>query len=69
VQDGLTGDEVKARLAEQKMTVWVSPVSSTRIDLEARGLSEVVRASVHYYNTEAEIAALVDAIRELAARA
>lgn len=69
MQEGLSGDEVKARLAVQKMNVWVSQVSSTRIDFEARALSEVVRASVHYYNTEAEITALVDAIQNLTAQA
>ncbi len=30
--------------------------------MEARGLSEVVRASVHCYNTEAEVERLVGAL-------
>jgi selenocysteine lyase/cysteine desulfurase len=30
-------------------------VTSTRIDMEDRGLSELVRASVHYYNSEDEV--------------
>lgn len=67
----MSGNEVKACLAEQKVTVWVSLVSfwgeDTEIDFEARASSEVVRASVQYYNSE--ITALVNAIRELTAQA
>jgi len=53
--EGLGAAEVKARLAAQRINVTVSTVNSTRFDMEARRLEPLVRASVHYYNTEDEI--------------
>jgi cysteine desulfurase/selenocysteine lyase len=35
--------------------VDVSSVADTRLDLEARGLDRMIRASIHYFNTEDEI--------------
>lgn len=46
----------------QRMNVRVTPLSSTRIDMEQRGLTAMVRASVHYYNTDEEIVRFVDAL-------
>ncbi len=37
------------------INVAVSPPSSTLLDAEARRLPDLVRASVHYYNTEEEV--------------
>jgi cysteine desulfurase/selenocysteine lyase len=53
--DGMPASAVKTSLAAQAMNVTISTTSSTRFDMEARGLSEIVRSSVHYYNDEAEI--------------
>lgn len=53
--DDVASGVVKDRLALHNINVWTSPCRSTRLDMEARGLADVVRASVHYYNTEAEI--------------
>jgi cysteine desulfurase / selenocysteine lyase len=46
---------VRAALGEAGINVWVSESDDTRVDFEARGLERLVRASVHYYNTEDEI--------------
>ena len=59
---GTDADEVHRRLAKRRINVSVSRVSSTRLDMEARGLSDLVRASVHYYNTEEEIARFCSAL-------
>jgi len=59
---GVGGQVVKERLAAQSINVTVSRTPSTRLDMEDRGLSEVVRASVHYFNSEAEVDRFVEAI-------
>jgi cysteine desulfurase/selenocysteine lyase len=61
--EGHAANDVMQRLKEQGIAVRVSERSSTRIDMERRGLEELVRASVHYYNTEEEIERLCEAIR------
>ncbi len=61
----LSPAEVMARLAEQRMMVRVSPRASTLLDMNRRGLEAVVRASVHYYNTEDEVDAFCAAVAEL----
>lgn len=48
-------EELRRALLEQRINVSTTTVTSTRLDMEARHLSEMVRASVHYYNTEEEI--------------
>jgi selenocysteine lyase/cysteine desulfurase len=47
--------ETARRLGDAGISVWVSEKDSARIDFETRGIAAVVRASVHYFNTEAEI--------------
>jgi selenocysteine lyase/cysteine desulfurase len=55
VVPGVAPDVVKARLAERRINVTVTGTAGTRLDMEARRLADLVRASVHYYNTEDEV--------------
>jgi cysteine desulfurase / selenocysteine lyase len=53
--DGMEPDKIKNELDSRKINVTVSRKSSTLIDMQSRGLEDLVRASVHYYNTEEEV--------------
>ena len=56
---------IKAALRAASINVSVSPARGTLLDMRARGLREVVRASVHYYNTEAELDRMADELARL----
>ncbi|MBA2681871.1 MAG: aminotransferase class V-fold PLP-dependent enzyme, partial [Ktedonobacteraceae bacterium] len=58
-------EQIRQGFAQHSINVSVSGRSSTRLDMEARGLEEVVRASVHYYNTEEEIERFCAALTRL----
>lgn len=62
---GSEPSEIKQALATQQINVTTSGIGSTRLDMEARGLKVVVRASLHYYNTEEEIDQLVSALSRI----
>ncbi|SFB56671.1 Selenocysteine lyase/Cysteine desulfurase [Amycolatopsis marina] len=62
--EGVAPEDVKTWLGVRGINVSVSRVPSTRLDMENRGIDELVRASVHYYNTEREIQLLLEAVRE-----
>jgi cysteine desulfurase / selenocysteine lyase len=64
---GLGAQEVRSRLARQRIAVGANGVPYTPLDMTARNLREIVRASVHYYNTAAEIERLVSAVASIAA--
>jgi cysteine desulfurase / selenocysteine lyase len=59
---GFAAREVGERLSQRGINVSVSIADYARLDLPARGLTELVRASVHYYNTENEIDRLLDVL-------
>ena len=65
VKDGLSSDDIKIRLRAERVNVSVSPPSSTLLDTLARDLPPLVRASVHYYNSEDEVDRFLAAVRAL----
>jgi cysteine desulfurase/selenocysteine lyase len=65
---GHSARDVKTALARNRINVSTTSVYSARIDMEQRGLDEIVRSSVHYFNTEEEIAALVAVAAEMVGR-
>lgn len=56
---------MRKALLKKKINVSVSAIGSTRLDFVKRGLTHVVRASVHYYNNEEEIDTLIAALQDL----
>ena len=58
---------LKQQLRDQGINVSVSTQFSSRLDLKGRGLKDVMRASVHIYNTDEELDRFVAALRPLAA--
>jgi cysteine desulfurase/selenocysteine lyase len=70
--EGVEPLEVQASLRAQAVNVSVSSATSAQLDLGHRGLSSVVRASVHYLTTDEELdrfAALLRGIRSASAPA
>lgn len=59
---GVGAGAIKAALRARRINVSVTSIEWARFDFEARGLSELVRASPHYFNTEAEVDAVVAAV-------
>jgi selenocysteine lyase/cysteine desulfurase len=52
---GIEAEKIKALLQEKKINVSIARANSTIVYMNRHHLSAVVRASVHYYNTEQEI--------------
>jgi hypothetical protein len=63
--DGWESRGLRSALAGYGVNIDLSEVVDTRLDFEARNLGPMIRASVHYFNTEDEIARFVRLIRSL----
>lgn len=64
---GHTPAQVQQALLQRHIQVAVSGMGFTPLDMQARGLSAVVRASVSAHTTDADIQALVQALHALSA--
>ena len=56
---------IKSELARRKVNVSVSSGSGSRLSFMERGIEAVVRASIHYYNSEGELENFLSKIRQL----
>ena len=62
-KSGTTPEALVAHLADHRVNISAVPAHLARLALGARGVDGFARASVHYFNTEAEIARLCAAVR------
>jgi len=62
--DGVDPYPCAAWMREQHVNISVSTIDFARRDFEQRGLTAVLRASVHYYNTDDELDRLLDRLLE-----
>jgi selenocysteine lyase/cysteine desulfurase len=63
--DGVSPDEVRRRLEERRVNVSTMDASSAQLDYGPRGISEAVRASVHYYTDDNDLDRLVEGVKEM----
>jgi selenocysteine lyase/cysteine desulfurase len=63
--NGMPPQEVRRSLAAERINVAAIVAAYTPLDMAARGLGEIIRASVTYFTTEVEIDHLADAIATL----
>ncbi|RIK38982.1 MAG: aminotransferase [Chloroflexi bacterium] len=62
---GHAAGDLRDAFAERRIHVTHTRTPSTRLDMEARGLTEMVRASVHYYNDEEEVEQFCTALEHI----
>ena len=60
-----SAEQVKNSLSKQGINVSIVVASSSLPDLEERKINEVIRASVHYFNTKEEIDKVINTMRKL----
>lgn len=63
--DGMPSRLVRDHLLAAAINTSVVSIESARLDMEPRGLEHLVRASVHYFNSDEELERLINALRAL----
>lgn len=63
--DGQDPASVRDDLSGRGINVWITEAPATRLDMDRRGLTSLVRASVHYFNTDEELARCCEAVSTL----
>ncbi|MBQ9353838.1 aminotransferase class V-fold PLP-dependent enzyme [Phyllobacterium sp.] len=66
---GIAPQALRGKLAEKRITIAANGIPYTPLDMTARGLNEIARASVSYLNTTDEIDRLCDNVAALARQA
>jgi len=61
-KEGEAASAIHKRLGGQGINISVSTIESALLDMKSRGLEEVARASVHYFNTDGEIERFCEAL-------
>lgn len=62
----VSNQQIQANLRERyNINTSLSPASMGRLNMEPKGLDSVLRASLHYYNTEQEIDYFIESLRTL----
>lgn len=61
----INAEDIHAQLALQKINVSISYPEYAQLDFTHRGLPPLIRASIHYYNTEEEIMQFCHVLRSI----
>ena len=63
--ENVSAETIKKALLKHQINVSLSDGIGAHLDVRERKLPTMIRASTHYYNTEAEVDALLAVVREL----
>jgi cysteine desulfurase / selenocysteine lyase len=61
----MPAEELQTALAQRRINTSLTTTSSTLLDMTERHLTAMVRASVHYYNSEEELERFAAALADL----
>lgn len=64
-KQGVPATQLQSQLQQQGINSSVTRTDNSQLDLAQRGLVDLNRASVHYYNTESEIVRFCDAVASI----